>query len=163
MDRDLATLQKRSVLDSFPRQSNLSILSYFVDSINHILLRTICSTVGSERPFRLFFFPSSWTTGLCEELIKQNKKERRTSISLKVLIKSAMVTDRIRTCAISNSSLKPGEGGMVECGVVKSFYRPVIIAEAGNKCKYNSAVWHVQPTDIHPQGRNYREKEGAWE
>ncbi|KAG8273104.1 hypothetical protein J6590_028996 [Homalodisca vitripennis] len=37
--------------------------------------------------------PSSWATGLCEDLIKQNKGESRYST-------------RIRTCAISNSDSK---------------------------------------------------------
>ncbi|KAG8274360.1 hypothetical protein J6590_004386 [Homalodisca vitripennis] len=43
------------------------------------------------------------STGLCEDLIKQNKGESRYSTRSMVLIKSATVTDRIRTCTISNS------------------------------------------------------------
>ncbi|KAG8246016.1 hypothetical protein J6590_049295 [Homalodisca vitripennis] len=41
------------------------------------------------------FCPSSWVTGLCEDLIKQNKGESRYSTRLIVLIKNAPVTDRI--------------------------------------------------------------------
>ncbi|KAG8259992.1 hypothetical protein J6590_107126, partial [Homalodisca vitripennis] len=40
------------------------------------------------------------------DLIKQNKGESRYSTRSMVLIKSATVTDRIRTCAISNSDPK---------------------------------------------------------
>ncbi|KAG8251145.1 hypothetical protein J6590_086418 [Homalodisca vitripennis] len=39
-------------------------------------------------------------------LIKQSKWESRYSTRSMVLIKSATVTDRIRTCAISNSDSK---------------------------------------------------------
>ncbi|KAG8261383.1 hypothetical protein J6590_074237 [Homalodisca vitripennis] len=39
-------------------------------------------------------------------IIKQNKEESRYSTRLMVLIKSERVTDRIRTCAISNSNSK---------------------------------------------------------
>ncbi|KAG8263770.1 hypothetical protein J6590_023995 [Homalodisca vitripennis] len=42
-------------------------------------------------------------TSLLADLIKQNKGESRYSEKSMVLIKSARVTDRIRTCAISNS------------------------------------------------------------
>ncbi|KAG8250069.1 hypothetical protein J6590_005463 [Homalodisca vitripennis] len=41
----------------------------------------------------------SYTTGLCEDLIKQNKGEIRYRTR-------SMVTDSIRTCAISNSDSK---------------------------------------------------------
>ncbi|KAG8260675.1 hypothetical protein J6590_091471, partial [Homalodisca vitripennis] len=37
------------------------------------------------------------------DLIKKNKRESRYSTRSMVLIKSAMVPDRSRTCAISNS------------------------------------------------------------
>ncbi|KAG8294695.1 hypothetical protein J6590_097258 [Homalodisca vitripennis] len=43
------------------------------------------------------FCPSSWATGLCEDLIKQNKGESRYSTRSMVLIKRASVTDKIRT------------------------------------------------------------------
>ncbi|KAG8300359.1 hypothetical protein J6590_078337 [Homalodisca vitripennis] len=43
---------------------------------------------------------------LLRDLIKQNKGESRYSTRSMVLIKSATVTDRIRTCAISNSDSK---------------------------------------------------------
>ncbi|KAG8285048.1 hypothetical protein J6590_089383 [Homalodisca vitripennis] len=46
------------------------------------------------------FCPSSWATGLYEDLIKQDKEESRYSTS-------ARVTDRIPTYAISNSDSKP--------------------------------------------------------
>ncbi|KAG8275726.1 hypothetical protein J6590_080719 [Homalodisca vitripennis] len=49
------------------------------------------------------FCPSSWAIGLCEDLIKQNNGESRYSTRSMVLKKSATATDRIRTCAISNS------------------------------------------------------------
>ncbi|KAG8310632.1 hypothetical protein J6590_060168 [Homalodisca vitripennis] len=61
-----------------------------------------------EKPisFYALFCPSLWATGLCEDLIKQNKGESRYSTRSMVLIKSATVTDRIRACAISNSDPK---------------------------------------------------------
>ncbi|KAG8315560.1 hypothetical protein J6590_067917 [Homalodisca vitripennis] len=52
------------------------------------------------------FCPSLWATGLCEDLIKQNKGESQYSTRSIVLIKSARATDRIRTFAISNSDPK---------------------------------------------------------
>ncbi|KAG8285158.1 hypothetical protein J6590_086240 [Homalodisca vitripennis] len=45
-------------------------------------------------PFEALLCPSSWTTDLCEDLIKQSKGESRYSKRLMVLIKSAMITDR---------------------------------------------------------------------
>ncbi|KAG8305935.1 hypothetical protein J6590_058899 [Homalodisca vitripennis] len=46
------------------------------------------------------------TTVEGHNLIKRNKRESRYSTRSMVLIKSARVTDRIRTCAISNSDSK---------------------------------------------------------
>ncbi|KAG8305066.1 hypothetical protein J6590_096620 [Homalodisca vitripennis] len=61
-----------------------------------------------EKPisFYTLFCSSSWATGLCEDLIKQNKGESRYSTRSMVLIKSATVTESIRTYAISNSDSK---------------------------------------------------------
>ncbi|KAG8280031.1 hypothetical protein J6590_091172 [Homalodisca vitripennis] len=53
--------------------------------------------------------PRLSATGLCEDLIKQNNGESRYSTRSMVLIKSATVTDRIRTCAISNSDSKSND------------------------------------------------------
>ncbi|KAG8310640.1 hypothetical protein J6590_060176 [Homalodisca vitripennis] len=36
---------------------------------------------GEADPFQALFYPSSWATGLCEDLIKQIKGESRYSIS----------------------------------------------------------------------------------
>ncbi|KAG8316341.1 hypothetical protein J6590_052552 [Homalodisca vitripennis] len=55
------------------------------------------------------FCPPSCATGLCEDLIKQNKGESRYSTRPMVLIKSAMVTDRISICVISNSDPKSND------------------------------------------------------
>ncbi|KAG8286266.1 hypothetical protein J6590_063940 [Homalodisca vitripennis] len=61
-----------------------------------------------EKPISLYalFCPSSWATGLCEDLIKQNKGESQYSTRSMVVIKSTTVTDRTRSCAISNSDSK---------------------------------------------------------
>ncbi|KAG8288289.1 hypothetical protein J6590_021056 [Homalodisca vitripennis] len=53
------------------------------------------STLQLPIPFKALFCPPSWATGLCEDLIKRNKGESRYSASSIVLIKSAMVTDRV--------------------------------------------------------------------
>ncbi|KAG8293063.1 hypothetical protein J6590_027170 [Homalodisca vitripennis] len=50
-----------------------------------------------------------WRRSKLEDLIKQNKGESRYSTRSMVLIKSARVTDRIRTCAISNSDSKSSD------------------------------------------------------
>ncbi|KAG8270736.1 hypothetical protein J6590_078383 [Homalodisca vitripennis] len=49
-------------------------------------------------------YSASWATGLYENLIKQNKGESRYSSRSTVPIKGATVTDRLRTCIISNSA-----------------------------------------------------------
>ncbi|KAG8283495.1 hypothetical protein J6590_016762 [Homalodisca vitripennis] len=74
------------------------------------MLRHLPSSLGlkaalknSLKTLKPLFCPSSWATGLCEDLIKQNKGESRYSTRLMVLIKSEKVTDRSRTCAVSNS------------------------------------------------------------
>ncbi|KAG8334992.1 hypothetical protein J6590_078905 [Homalodisca vitripennis] len=64
------------------------------------------SSLGKRGDRPPLFCPSSWATGLCEDLIKQNMREIRYSTKSTVLITSVTVTDRIRTCAISNSDLK---------------------------------------------------------
>ncbi|KAG8300636.1 hypothetical protein J6590_072042 [Homalodisca vitripennis] len=46
------------------------------------------------------------TTTTIKDRFKQNKGDSRYSVRLMVLIKSATVTDRNRTCAISNSDSK---------------------------------------------------------
>ncbi|KAG8314399.1 hypothetical protein J6590_093465 [Homalodisca vitripennis] len=56
--------------------------------------------------FYALFCPSSWVTGLYEDIIKQDKGESRYSTRSMGLIKSARATGRIRTCAISNSDPK---------------------------------------------------------
>ncbi|KAG8248194.1 hypothetical protein J6590_045228 [Homalodisca vitripennis] len=43
---------------------------------------------------------------MCEGLLSQNKGESQYSTRSMILVKSATVTDRIRTCAISNSEPK---------------------------------------------------------
>ncbi|KAG8295316.1 hypothetical protein J6590_082530 [Homalodisca vitripennis] len=58
------------------------------------------------RLMRTLFYSSSWAIGLCEDLIKHNKGESRYSTRSMVLIKIARFTDRIRSCAISNSDSK---------------------------------------------------------
>ncbi|KAG8336416.1 hypothetical protein J6590_045382 [Homalodisca vitripennis] len=60
----------------------------------------------SRSPFKPYSARPHGPLGLCEDLIKQNKGESRYSTRSMVLIKSARVTDRIRTCAISNSDSK---------------------------------------------------------
>ncbi|KAG8277500.1 hypothetical protein J6590_041667 [Homalodisca vitripennis] len=47
--------------------------------------------------FKTLFCPPSWATGLCEDLIKQNKGESRYSTRSMVLIKSAMSNDLDRS------------------------------------------------------------------
>ncbi|KAG8272158.1 hypothetical protein J6590_047172 [Homalodisca vitripennis] len=51
----------------------------------------------SSLPHSSLFCPPSWATGLCEDLIKQNKGESRYSTRSMVLIKSAMFNDLDRS------------------------------------------------------------------
>ncbi|KAG8295394.1 hypothetical protein J6590_081504 [Homalodisca vitripennis] len=56
-------------------------------------------------PFYALFCPSSWTTGLCDDLIEQNEGESQYSTRSMVLIKSARVKDGFEP-ARSNSDSK---------------------------------------------------------
>ncbi|KAG8278619.1 hypothetical protein J6590_014174 [Homalodisca vitripennis] len=68
----------------------------------NLLVRTNTYQVGPESAARF----TRLYTNKCRGLIKQNKGESRYSIRLMVLIKSATVTNSVRTCAISNSDPK---------------------------------------------------------
>ncbi|KAG8292438.1 hypothetical protein J6590_040401 [Homalodisca vitripennis] len=54
------------------------------------------------------FCPSSWATGLCEDLIKQSKGESRYSTRLMVLVQRTQ-TGFEPACAISNSVPKSND------------------------------------------------------
>ncbi|KAG8243598.1 hypothetical protein J6590_025280 [Homalodisca vitripennis] len=55
---------------------------------------------GDNHSFLALFWLSSRATGLCEDVIKHNKRMSWYSTTSTVLIESVTITDRSRTCVI---------------------------------------------------------------
>ncbi|KAG8245036.1 hypothetical protein J6590_009111 [Homalodisca vitripennis] len=73
----------------------LALESQAADFNNRNIVLLVMHAIFDNRVMSSLFCPSSWATGLCEDLIKQNKGESRYTKSM-ILIKSATVTDRIQ-------------------------------------------------------------------
>ncbi|KAG8253324.1 hypothetical protein J6590_036846 [Homalodisca vitripennis] len=102
-------------------------------------LSRVCSlqVLLTEKPIPFYALSclSSWATGMCEDLIKQNKGESRYSTRLLVLIKSAMVTDMIRIGAISNSDPKSNVLDRSAIGI-SSILQNNMVLEHSNDVKF---------------------------